>query len=74
MSLADRLEAARKPVKPKFEQWIEGLDKADQEALAKAAVDPELSNAAISDVVRAEGYAANKDTISKWRRAHGYAR
>lgn len=74
MGLADRLTAAKKPLKPKFEQWIDGLPEGDRKALEAAAVDPELSNNAIVEAVRAEGYSANKDTIAGWRKAHGFTR
>lgn len=70
MSLSERLEKARKSVKPKFEQWIDTLDEADREALEAAAVDPTVSIRAIVDAVRAEGYPVHKDTISAWRKAH----
>lgn len=74
MSLAERLEAAKKPLKSKFEAWIDGLPEVDREALEAAAVDPQLSNQAILAEVRAEGYSANKDTISAWRKSHGFTR
>ena len=73
MSLAERLNDARKPVKPKFEQWIDTLDKTDRDALFAAAVDQTLTNVAILDAIAAEGYSANKDTISKFRKSLGYA-
>lgn len=75
MSLRDRLESAKKPLKPAFEQWIDtALSDADREALIEAATDPELSNMAIVEAVRGEGYSANKDTISRWRKSHGFTR
>lgn len=74
MSLAERLNAAKKPLKPKFEQWIDTLSEADRKALIAAAVDPGLSNNAIVDAIRAEGYSANKDTVSAWRKSHGFTR
>lgn len=70
MSISERLEQARKPLKPKFEQWIDTLDPVDREALEAAAVDPSLSIRAIVEAVRAEGYAVHKDTVSAWRKAH----
>ena len=70
MSLSERLESAKRSIRPKFEQWIDTLDPADQEALEAAAVDPTLSIRAIVDAVRAEGYAVHKDTVSAWRKAH----
>lgn len=74
MSLAARLEAARQPVKPKFEQWIERLPADDRAALIAAAADPELTNAAIVDAVRAEGGVVGKDAVAAWRKSHGLAR
>jgi hypothetical protein len=74
MSLAERLNAAKKPSKSAFEQWIDTLSEADQEALIAAAKDPELSNAAIVEAVRAEGYSAHRDTIARWRKGHGFTR
>ena len=74
-SLAERLNEARKPVKPKFETWIDTLDETDREALLAAAVDKSLTNVAIMEAVKAgpSGYSATKDTISKWRKSLGYA-
>lgn len=74
MSIRESLQQAKKPLKPKLEQWMDTLDKDDREALEAAAVDPELSNQAIANVVRESGYRVNKDTISAWRRARGYSR
>ena len=74
MSVKERLAKAKQPVKPKFDLWIDGLDKDDREALEAAAVDPGFSNQAILEVVRAEGYQVGKDTVSAWRRARGYSR
>ena len=74
MSIKESLEQAKKPLKPRFEQWMDTLDKDDREALEAAAVDPELSTLAITTIVRESGYRVNKDTISAWRRARGYSR
>ena len=70
MSISERLAEARRPVKPKFEQWIDTLDEADREALEAAAVDPALSIRAIVEAVHAEGCAVSRDTVSAWRKAH----
>lgn len=72
MSLAERLTEARKPTKPRFEQWVDELPEQDRDALIQAATDPDLSNRAILDAVRAEGFPVSKDTISVWRKKHGY--
>lgn len=74
VSLAERLTAAKKPLMSKFELWILSLPEDEQKALEAAAVDPELSNTAIVSAVRAEGYGANKDTISAWRKRRGFTR
>lgn len=74
MSIKESLQQAKKPLKPKLEQWMDTLDKDDREALEAAAVDPELSTLAITTIVRESGYRVNKDTISAWRRARGYSR
>lgn len=74
MSIKDRLEQAKKPPKPRFEQWMDTLDGDDREALEAAAVDSELSTLAITAIVRESGYRVNKDTVSAWRRARGYSR
>lgn len=74
MSLVERLNAARTPRKPRFEQWIDSLPDDEREALIAAATDPDLSNNAIAEAVRAEGCPVNKDTISVWRKSHGFAR
>ena len=74
MSLKDDLEAEKKPVKSRFEAWVDALNPADREALILAATDPELSTQAIVRVLFARGYGAGKDTISVWRRAHGFTR
>lgn len=74
VSLAERLTASKKPMKTKFEQWIDTLPESDRKALEAAALDPELSNNAIVEAVRAEGYSVNKDTIAAWRKAHGFTR
>ena len=76
MSISERLEQAKRPVKPKFEQWIDGLDEVDRQALEAAAVDPLLSNRVILAIVREgdDGYPVNKDTIAAWRKAHGFTR
>ena len=74
MSLKDDLEAEKKPVKSRFEAWVDALDPADREAMILAATDPELSNQAIMRVIVGHGYRANKDTISVWRRTYGFTR
>ena len=74
MSLKDDLEAEKKPVKSRFEAWVDALDTADREALILAATDPELSTQAIVRVIVGQGYRANKDTISVWRRTYGFTR
>jgi hypothetical protein len=74
VSIKESLQQAKKPLKPKLEQWMDTLDKDDREALEAAAVDPELSTLAITTIVRESGYRVNKDTISAWRRARGYSR
>lgn len=74
MSLKDALHAEKKPRGSKFEQWIATLDDDDRKALLAAAVDPELSGQAIVRAIQAAGGSVNKDTISNWRRAHGFTR
>lgn len=76
LTLAQQLDAARKPAKSPFETWIDGLDKADREALMDAAPDASISNAKILEIVNhAEPPArAGKDTIAAWRKANGLHR
>ena len=70
MSIKESLQQAKKPLKPKLEQWMDTLDKDDREALEAAAVDPSTSTRAITDAIRAEGYVVSKDTVGAWRKAH----
>lgn len=74
MSLAERLNEAKKPLRPRFEVWIDGLPKVDREALMASATDPNISTQAIIEAVRAEGCLTSKQTVTAWRKSHGYAR
>jgi hypothetical protein len=74
MSLSERLQAVKAPAKPKFDQWIDALPDTDRAALITALEDGTISNQAIADAVRPEGYPAGKDTIADWRKRHGIAR
>lgn len=73
-ALSDALKAEKKPSQPKFETWIDSLEKVDRDALVAAATDSSLTNAAIVRACRSVGYAANKDTVAQWRRGHGFTR
>jgi hypothetical protein len=68
------LAAAKKPLKSKFELWVDGLPEVDREALEAAAGDLELSNQAILAAVRAEGCTVSKETVAAWRKSHGFTR
>ena len=68
MSLAAKLEAARPVVKPKFEQYVDSLPEADRAALIAAAKDPAWSVHALLRVLRDEGVAVGRDSLSTWCR------
>lgn len=74
MSLADRLEAAKAAPRPAFEVWIDGLSASDRDALMAAAGDPAWSHRALYDAVKAEGAKVGKESLTNWRKAHGFPR
>lgn len=72
--ILEALNAEKKPLASSFEQWILTLDPEDQAALEAAALDPQLTNAAIMRVAAGAGYKANKETVSNWRAKRGFRR
>ena len=73
MNLKAALEAAQQEPKPKFEQWVESLPADDREALILAAPSDRISHRAFHDVVKAAGAKVSKETLTAWRKAHGFS-
>ncbi len=73
MSLKAALEAAQQEPTPPFVKWVEALPKDDREALVMAAPSDRISHRAFHDVVKAAGAKVSKETLTAWRRAHGFS-
>jgi len=71
LSLAARL--AEKP-KPKFEDWLAELPKADRDALEVAALDIAWPTRQLMEAIAAEGYRISLNTLMAWRRGRGFTR
>lgn len=74
LSIREQLDAARTPKQPSFDVWIAELEPDDRDAMIEAATDPRLSNRQIMEIVNAAGRRTSKETISAWRKAHGFHR
>lgn len=74
MSLAERLEAARRPTASSMERILQQLTREDATALTTAATDANITDTAILRALRDEGFRVGKQTIADWRRANGLTR
>ena len=77
MSLADALKQLTQPERrpSSIDGWIDTLDTDDRDALYALADDPAVSTNAIRTVIAAHGSPTqNWQTVTDWRRRHGYTR
>lgn len=74
MSLRDLFEAELQPVKPTLDVWVESLSEKDRADVLTFAADGGLSHQAFMRVLRAQGVRAAKETVSGWRKGHGFPR
>jgi len=74
ISLQEEFEAARKPDRTNFLEWLRTLPDDDQKRWADAATDRRLSNAALVRIASGHGAAIGKDRMAAWRSENGFTR
>lgn len=74
MSLRSLFEEELKPVRSTLDSWVESLNAQDQGDVLEFAAHPGLSHQAFLRIVRGKGVRVSKDSVSEWRRAHGFPR
>jgi len=72
--LSDALNQKRKPVQPRFQEWLDSLDADDRKEMMSAATDHELSNSDLFAVIKSCGVATSKETVVSWRHKNGFTR
>lgn len=72
--LSEKFEAALQPVKTGFAEWFDSQPKADQETYLRYAPIRELSHRAFFDIVTERGARSSRETVTDWRKAHGFGR
>ncbi len=74
VSMRDLFEAELQPVKPSLDVWVDSLSEADRAEVLVYASNGDLSHQGFLRVLKAQGVRSSKDTVSSWRRAHGFPR
>lgn len=72
MSAAELFAKAAKPPRLGFAEWVDGLPVADREAFYKNAANAEISHADFLRIARELNAVVGKDSVTAWRRAHGF--
>lgn len=72
-SLADRFESAARTVMG-FDAWFASQTEDDQAVYLRYAADPRVSHRVFHDIVRESGARAGRETVTAWRKDHGFPR
>lgn len=62
------------PRKRQIDEWYEGLDVEDREAVDRIIVDPKWSTNALHRLLSELNVGIGNETLSQWRRTHGFNR
>lgn len=73
MSAQELFEQEVKPARLSFDVWLGSLAEADRSVFVKRATDTSISHAAFVRVAKALGGSFAKETVTSWRREHGFS-
>lgn len=74
MSLRSLFEEELKPDQSPLDVWAASLSEKDRADLMEFAAHPGLSHSAFHRIVKSKGVAVGKDSVTGWRKAHGFPR
>lgn len=71
-SAAELFAKAAAPRAPRFAEWVDSLPKADRDAFYSFAGNGEITHAAFLRIARELGASVGKESVTTWRRKHGF--